>query len=108
MKMKERRTHPRFEIELPVTFHANQQQIPAACVDVSLGGICLLTEYTQEIPTKEVELKIGLPSYFYDITLRGKIIRKQKGIGQRVAIEFLPDQAKGFQYLKSFLENRSR
>ena len=52
----ERRESPRFEMELPVTLRTRGKLIPAACLDISKGGILLLTDFNEEIAEGIVEV----------------------------------------------------
>lgn len=101
--MIEKRKHPRYEMELPVTLRTRGKLIPAACIDISHGGVCLLTDYNEEIDEGVVEVIIDLSPHYRDISLRGRILRFQKGVGQRVAVQFTSPDSKGLQTLKNFL-----
>ena len=100
---KERRVHPRYEMELPVTLRSHGKLIPAACIDISLGGICVLTEYTEELEPGSVEVTIDLSPKLRDVSLPGQVLRRQKGIGQRVAIQFATPPTPSHKYLRKFL-----
>ena len=104
--MIERREHPRYEMELPVTLRTRGKLIPAACIDISQGGVCLLTDFTEEIEEGLVEVVIDLTPRYRDISLRGRILRFNKGVGQRVAVQFTSPDSKGLQTLKSFLSRQ--
>lgn len=104
--MIERREHPRFEMELPITLRTRGKLIPAACLDISQGGVCLLTDYNEEISEGLVELVIDLSPTYRDVSLRGRVLRFQKTIGQKVAIQFTTPDSKGQQTLKNFLERQ--
>lgn len=101
--MIERRAHPRFEAELPVTLRTRGKLIPAACLDVSRGGILILTDYNEEISEGLVEVVIDLSPKNKDVSLRGRVLRFQKGIGQKVAIQFTSPFSKGHQTLENYL-----
>lgn len=101
--MIERRTHPRYEMELPVTLRARGKLIPAACIDISEGGACLLTDFTEEVEEGVVEVVIDLSPRYRDVSLRGRILRFNKGVGQRVAVHFTSPDSQGMQTLRSFL-----
>lgn len=101
--MIERRLHPRHEMELPVTLRTKGRLIPAACVDLSLGGACLLTDYNEEIADGVVEVIIDLSPQFRDVALRGRVLRFQRGIGQRVAVQFTSPDSSGYKTLAKFL-----
>lgn len=104
--MVERRLYPRFEMDLPLTLRTRGRLIPAACLDISQGGICLLTDYNQEIEEGLVEVVIDLSPNYRDVALRGRVLRSQKGIGQKVAIQFTSPQSKGQQTLTGYLETQ--
>lgn len=101
--MKEKRKHPRFEMEVPVTLRADGRFIPASTINVSRGGICLLTDYSEAIKKGAAEVIIDLSSKERDVALRGRILRFEKGIGQKVAIQFTNLASKGRQSLEQFL-----
>ncbi|MDO8528171.1 MAG: PilZ domain-containing protein [Deltaproteobacteria bacterium] len=104
--MKERREYPRYEIEVPVTLRTNGKLIPAATLDLSLGGISVLTDFNEEIAEGDVEIVMDLSNELKDISIRGNILRFKKGIAQKVAIQFVPDASKGFRHLENFLVSR--
>lgn len=104
--MIERRVHPRYEMDLPLTLRTRGRLIPAACIDISQGGICLLTDYNEEIDEGVVEVVLDLTPRYRDISLRGRVLRSQKTIGQKVAIQFTSPESKGLQTLTSFLSNQ--
>lgn len=101
--MIERRTHPRLEMDLPVTLRTKGKLIPAACLDISQGGICLLTDFNEEIGEGVVEVVIDLTPNYRDVALRGRVLRAQKAIGQKVAIQFSSPNSRGQQILEKFL-----
>ena len=102
----EKREHPRFEIEVPVTLRTQGKLIPAATLDLSAGGICVLADFNEEIPEGAVEVVMDLSRELKDVSLRGHILRMQRGIGQKVAIQFVPLDSKGYRDLEKFLRNR--
>lgn len=104
--MIERRVHSRMEMDLPVTLRTRGKLIPAACLDISQGGICLLADFNEEISEGVVEIIIDLSPKFRDVSLRGRVLRSQKGIGQRVAVQFTSLSSKGSQALDSFLQEK--
>lgn len=104
--MIERRQHPRYEMDLPLTLRTRGRLIPAACIDISPGGICLLTDYNEEIEEGVVEVVIDLTPRYRDVSLRGRVLRSQRAIGQKVAIQFTSPESKGLQTLTSFLSNQ--
>lgn len=101
--MIERRVAPRLEMDLPVTLRTKGKLIPAACLDISQGGICILTDYSEEIGEGVVEVIIDLTPNYRDISLRGRVLRAQRAIGQKVAIQFTSPSSKGQQTLEKFL-----
>lgn len=102
---QDKRQHPRFELEVPVTLRTKGKLIPAASLNLSLGGICVLTDYNEKIAEGETEVVVDLPPNFHDVSLRGKILRHEKGIGQRVAIQFTKKSQAGQKTLQKFLSN---
>ena len=98
----ERRKHPRFEMDLPVTLRAQGKLIPAATIDISLVGICLLTDLQHEIKDGAVEVVVDLNPHFRDVSLKGNVLRSQNSIERKVAIEFNAPSS-GLQSLKKFL-----
>lgn len=104
--MNEKRMHKRYELEVPATLRTNGKLIPASTVDLSRGGICLLADYREEIPEGIVEVIMDLSQEFRDVSLRGYVLRRQKGIGQKVAIQFTTSNSKGHSILEKFLATR--
>lgn len=102
----ERRESLRHEVELPVTLRTRGKLIPAACLDISKGGILLLTDYNEEISEGVVEIVVDLSPKYKDISLRGRILRFQKSIGQKVAVQFTSTHSKGQQALENFLAEK--
>ncbi len=102
----ERRENTRLEMELPVTLRTRGKLIPAACLDISKGGILILTDYNEEIGEGVVEVMIDLSPKYRDVSLRGRILRFQKAIGQKVAIQFSSTDSKGQQTLENFLAEK--
>ncbi|MBI4125792.1 MAG: PilZ domain-containing protein [Deltaproteobacteria bacterium] len=104
--MIERRENARYEMELPVTLRTRGKLIPGACLDISAGGLCLLTDFTEEIEEGLVEVVVDLSPRYRDVALRGRVLRFQKGVGQRVAVQFTSPDSKGMQTLKNFLSQQ--
>ncbi|MBI5299244.1 MAG: PilZ domain-containing protein [Deltaproteobacteria bacterium] len=102
---QEKRKHRRFEMELPVTLRTHGKLIPAATLDISLGGICLLTDLQHEIKNGPVEVVVDLNSDLRDISLKGKVLRSQNSIEKKVAIEF-NSPSSGLKSLKTFLSQK--
>lgn len=100
---KERRKHKRVEMEMPVTLRTQGRLLPASTVNVSLGGVCLLTDYNEKISEGLTEVLFDLPKKLKDVSLTGKILRFEKGIGQKVAVQFTRPFSKGHQTLTKFL-----
>lgn len=92
-------------MELPVTLRTEGRFVPAATINISQGGMCLLTDYNEPIKVGEAEVVLDLSSKHRDISVRGKILRFEKGIGQRVAIEFALNST-GQQALSHFLNTK--
>lgn len=103
--VKEKRKHPRFEMEVPVTLRNKGKLIPAASLNLSAGGICVLTDFNEVIQEGETEVVVDLPPKFHDVSLRGNILRYEKGIGQKVAIQFTKSSQAGRKTLQKFLAN---
>lgn len=103
--MKERREHPRFEMELPVTLRTRGKLIPAATLDLSQGGISVLTDYHEEISEGIVEVVLDLSPKLRDVSIRGRILRFKKSVGQKVAIQFTTPGSQGYKTLEKFLQS---
>lgn len=101
----DKRKHKRYEMELPVTLRTEGRFVPAATINISQGGMCLLTDYQEKIHTGEAEVVLDLSRDQRDVSVRGRILRFEKGIGQRVAVEFLPD-TQGQKALGHFLKSK--
>lgn len=104
--MVEKRKHRRFEMELPVTLRTKGRLVPAATVNLSLGGVCLLTDYNEQIELGDAEIVVDLDQTRRDIPLRGKVLRFEKGIGQKVAIQFTDSSAGSQKSLEVFLSDQ--
>ncbi|OGQ05709.1 MAG: hypothetical protein A2W61_00135 [Deltaproteobacteria bacterium RIFCSPLOWO2_01_44_7] len=102
--MKEKRVYPRYEMELPATLRSQGKLIPAATLNVSKGGICLLADFNAEIIEGPCEVVVDLSEKFRDVALSGQILRFHKAIGQRVAVQFNKSESKGFKSLEKFLK----
>ena len=106
-RVKERRVHPRYDTEVPVTLRTRGKLIPAATLNLSKSGICVLTDYNEEISEGLVEVVLDLSPQLRDVSIRGTILRFQKGIGQKVAIQFnTTNPSQGYKALEKFLTNR--
>ena len=103
---QEKRVNPRFEIEVPVTLRTKGKLIPAATLDISSGGISVLADFNEDLNEGPVEVIMDLSDELRDISLRGHILRLKKGIGQKVAIQFVPTDSQSLRSLERFLRNR--
>lgn len=104
---QERRLHRRFEVELPITLRAQGKLIPAATLDISLGGICLLTELQQDVGDGNVEVVVDLAPHVRDVALSGNVLRSQNGLAKKVAIRFQAPSS-DLQSLQTFLSSREK
>ncbi len=104
--MEERRVHKRFDVEVPVTLRTKGKLIPAASLDLSLGGIAVLAEFDADLQEGPVEIIMDLSPNQRDVALMGHILRLNKEYGQKVGIQFVESRQKELNALKKFLENR--
>lgn len=104
--IQERRAHRRFEIEVPVTLRVHGKLIPAASLDVSLGGISVLIDFDSDLQEGPVEIVMDLSPNHRDVSLMGRILRFQKEYGKKVGIQFVEPKNKELNALDNFLNSR--
>lgn len=100
---KERRKHKRVEMEMPVTLRTQGRLLPASTVNLSLGGACLLADYNEKISEGDAEIVFDFEKKSKEVALTGKVLRFEKGIGQKVVVQFTRPFSKGHQTLTKFL-----
>jgi len=104
--MQDRRAHRRFDVEVPVTLRYHGKLIPAASLDLSLGGIAVLIDFESDIQEGPIEIVMDLSPHHRDVSLMGRVLRFQKEYGKKVGIQFVESRNKEINTLQSFLNSR--
>jgi hypothetical protein len=70
MSIPERRLYPRQEAHIEVTVHKNDEKIPATLIDMSKGGIAIISD--RDIPPgTEVKITVNfIDDYFFRGTVK--------------------------------------
>ena len=100
--MKEKRRHPRLSMNLPVIVRSAGQLHPATMRDLSNGGIGLLTDFTPEL-NSSIEMIFDISSEIKDVSIMGKIIRKDGNNPSAIGIEFTVPFSHGRTTVKDYL-----
>lgn len=105
----EKRRHRRRPLSMPATVRYQGRLIPAIALNVSSGGICVLTENPQIVANNPVEVCLDLDDKNRDVSLRGDIVRvydNGENNSKReysVGIRFTNLFSKGHDALQSYL-----
>ena len=98
--MKERRRHPRYNVELDVRFSDYERSMTIKTKDLSLGGVFLFMAKPPPLNTP-VALELHLTDEIGDVEVRGHVIHCLKGIG--MGIEFTEFSETGKLALDQYL-----
>jgi hypothetical protein len=99
----EKRRHPRVEINLPVTVRHKGKLIPATAVNVSCGGMYLVTEGGALSEDSSVEVTFDLNGETRDVSLCGVVSRVEGTERPHVGVQFGSFFSAGHKALREFL-----
>lgn len=99
----EKRRHPRVALDLPVTVRHKGKLIPATAVNVSCGGMYLVTEGETLSENSSVEITFDLNEETRDVSLCGVISRVEKTDRPRIGVQFGSFFSAGHRALREFL-----
>ena len=77
MIIPERRLHPRQEAKIEVTVHRNGENIPATLIDMSEGGVAIISEIELP-PGTDVTITVNfIDDYYFRGTVRWVQVREE-------------------------------
>lgn len=106
MTTHDQRHFPRLDIRLPVTLRYCGRLIPATTLNVSCGGMLLITEPGDITSNAPVEVIFDLPNNERDVTMRGEIVRIGGNVEPEVGIRFTNLYTLGYHALERFVKSR--
>ncbi len=99
----EKRRHPRVALDLPVTVRHKGKLIPATAVNVSCGGMYLVTEGETLSENSSIEVTFDLNDEARDVSLCGVISRVESTDRPRIGVQFGNFFSSGHKALREFL-----
>jgi hypothetical protein len=96
----ERRQHPRFTIEIDVSYVNRDRDLRVSAKDVSLGGLFL---YDHDPPPCEtiLDLTLHLPGEPGDLGIKGEVMHSLPGRG--MGVRFVFDEGEALDRLRDFI-----
>ena len=103
---KDRRKHPRLEMDLPVTLRYKGRFIPATAKNISVGGMALSTDDPSVTEDGPVEVVADRSYELKDVALCGTILRVSGGPEKIIAVQFSKPHSLSHQTLERFIQSR--
>lgn len=103
MDASDRRQYPRVDVDLPVTLRYRGRFVPAVAMNISCGGVALLTDDPAINDEEPVEVVTDLSYQLKDVALSGVVVRVAQGLAKVIAIRFTNPFSSDYQALENFV-----
>lgn len=98
------RRSPRYEVKAWVDMSNNQALAHHPIQNLSLGGICIRCDFTQEIGT-QVDLVIHLPEVETPLSVPGEVVWANRTVPQDMGIRFVALTEEDALLLKGYIQH---